>query len=44
MANGVKEKEFILEINGKDTQGVTHHEAQQCIRNTGATLTLTLSE
>ena len=43
MRGGVKEKEYIIEINGQEMQGITHHDAQQCIRSTGQTLSLTLS-
>lgn len=41
--SGVCEHDYILEINDTETQGITHHEAQQLIRTTGTTLTLLLS-
>ncbi|XP_019854051.1 PREDICTED: LIM domain-binding protein 3-like [Amphimedon queenslandica] len=40
---GVCEQDYILEINDIETQGVTHHEAQQLIRTTGTSLSLLLS-
>lgn len=43
MKSGIKEREYILAINSDDTEGMTHHQAQQKIRNTGQTLTLKLT-
>ena len=43
MKSGIKEKDFILTINNDETDGMTHHEAQQKIRFAGQTLTLKLT-
>ncbi len=43
MSGGIKEKEYILAINGEDSENLAHHEAQQKIKTTGTTLSLKLS-
>ena len=43
MLGGVKERDFILAINKDETKGLTHHQAQQRIRNAGQTLSLKLT-
>ena len=43
MSGGIKEKEYILAINGEDSENMAHHEAQMKIKATGTTLSLKLS-
>ena len=44
MLGGVQLGYYILEVNGTDLDGLTHHEVQSLIRTAGSTLTLKITK